>query len=256
MFEEEEEVGNLAATNPTSARKSERTERFLLEEIPWPLPRLGLAYAIKWNNERVSHRVNRVPRPDKRCTTFHADRESWENPWTWRWMTRAHYLPQLSKQKRRRARVCVVPEWFLTPVNGTVSRTHVRPESNTMFSECIRGTRRLRSLSDLRARPARTSPLTCMFADRIPGKVRNAAEARAGASLAARFGRQTGPRSGRRSFSREYLRTCMYQRSFISLALFLSFCHSPAPVLCTYLPAILSTSRTHLLWFILRPGCL
>lgn len=113
-----------------------------------------------------------------------------------------------------------------------------------MFSECIRGTRRLRSLSDLRARPARTSPLTCMFADRIPATVRNAGEARAAASLAARFGRQTGPRSSRRSFSREYLRTCMYQRSFISLALFLSFCHSPAPVLCTYLPAILSTSRT------------
>lgn len=86
-----------------------------------------------------------------------------------------------------------------------------------MFSECIRGTRRLRSLSDLRARPARTSPLTCMFADRIPGTVRNAGEARAAASLAARFGRQTGPRSGRRCFSREYLRTCMYQQSFISI---------------------------------------
>lgn len=130
-----------------------------------------------------------------------------------------------------------------------MSRTHVRPESNTMFSECIRGTRRLRSLSDLRARPARTSPLTCMFADRIPGKVRNAGEARAAASLAARFGRQTGPRSGRRSFSREYLRTCMYQQSFISLALFfLSFCHSPAPVLCTYLPAILSTNALTLIY--------
>lgn len=63
-----------------------------------------------------------------------------------------------------------------------------------MFSECIRGTRRLRSLSDLRARPARTSPLTCMFADRIPRKVRNAGEARAAASLAARFGRQTEKR--------------------------------------------------------------
>ena len=131
-----------------------------------------------------------------------------------------------------------------------MSRTHVRPESNTMFSECIRGTRRLRSLSDLRARPARTSPLTCMFADRIPGTVGNAGEARAAAPFAARFGRQTGPRSGRRCFSREYLRTCMYQRSFISLVLFISIL---LPLPCSrfmYLPSGHSVHQSNALTLI------
>lgn len=62
IFEEEEEVGNLAATSPTSARKSVPLARngFSLKKF--------LAYAIKWSNERVSHRVNRVAHDAPRFT--------------------------------------------------------------------------------------------------------------------------------------------------------------------------------------------
>ena len=62
--------------------------------------------------------------------------------------------------------------------------------------------------------------------------------------LAVRRGREAADVA---SLVSTYVRACINGLLFLSFYLFLSFCHYPAPVLCTYLPAILSTSRTHLL---------